>query len=67
MTDANIERRTTNVFADLGLPDPSERRTKTRLTLAINRIAKDQGLRIPGTPRIPGTRIPGEFRGHNTN
>ena len=37
MTDTKITRGTANVFADLGLSDPSERQTKTRLALAINR------------------------------
>jgi hypothetical protein len=31
MTDNAITRGTGNVFADLGLPEPTERHTKTRL------------------------------------
>ena len=45
MTKSNIERGTGNVFADLGLSEPSERQTKTRLALALNRIIKEQGLK----------------------
>ena len=45
MTRNPIERGTGNVFADLGLPDAGERKTKTRLALALNRIIKEQGLK----------------------
>ena len=45
MTKSNIERGTGNVFADLGLSEPGERQTKTRLALALNRIIKEQGLK----------------------
>lgn len=58
MTDANITRGTTNVFADLGLPDPSERQTKTRLALAINRIIKDQGLKQTDAAQLLGVPQP---------
>ncbi len=45
MTEPAITRGTGNVFADLGLPDPGERQTKTRLALALNRIIKVQSLK----------------------
>jgi len=58
MTDTNITRGTANVFADLGLPDPAERQTKTRLALAINRIIKDQGLKQVDAARLLGVPQP---------
>jgi predicted XRE-type DNA-binding protein len=58
MTDTNITRGTTSVFADLGLPDPAERQTKTRLALAINRIIKDQGLKQTDAARLLGVPQP---------
>ncbi len=58
MTDTNITRGTTNVFADLGLPDPAERQTKTRLALAINRIIKDQGLKQIDAAHLLGVPQP---------
>jgi predicted XRE-type DNA-binding protein len=58
MTDTKIARGTTNVFADLGLPDPSERQTKTRFALAINRIIKDQGLKQTDAARLLGVPQP---------
>jgi predicted XRE-type DNA-binding protein len=58
MTETNITRATGNVFADLGLPDASERQTKTRLALAINRIIKDQGLKQIDTARLLGVPQP---------
>ena len=45
MTESAITRGSGNVFADLGLPDPGERQTKTRLALALNRIIKARGLK----------------------
>jgi predicted XRE-type DNA-binding protein len=45
MTDPAITRGSGNVFADLGLPDPGERQTKTRLAVAINRIIKGRSLK----------------------
>ena len=45
MTELAITRGSGNVFADLGLPDPGERQTKTRLALAINRLIKGQSLK----------------------
>ncbi|NJS15101.1 MAG: XRE family transcriptional regulator [Sphingopyxis sp.] len=58
MTDTQITRGTTNVFADLGLPDPAERQTKTHLALAINRIIKDQRLKQVDAARLLGVPQP---------
>ena len=58
MTDTSITRGTGNVFADLGLPDAGERRTKTRLALALNRIIKDQGLKQIDAARLLGVPQP---------
>ena len=58
MTDTKIIRGTGNVFADLGLPDPAERQTKTRLALAINRIIKDQALKQIDAARLLGVPQP---------
>jgi predicted XRE-type DNA-binding protein len=58
MTDTNISRGTGNVFADLGLPDASERQTKTRLALALNRIIKDQGLKQIDAAHLLGVPQP---------
>jgi predicted XRE-type DNA-binding protein len=58
MTDTHIERGTSNVFADLGLSDPSERQTKIRLALAINRIIKDQRLKQIDAARLLGVPQP---------
>lgn len=52
MTDTGITRGNGNVFADLGLPDASERQTKTRLALALNRIIKDQALKQIDAARL---------------
>jgi predicted XRE-type DNA-binding protein len=40
-----IEKGTGNVFADLGYADASDRQTKTRLAMEINRILKGQRLK----------------------
>jgi predicted XRE-type DNA-binding protein len=58
MTDTTIERGTGNVFADLGLADASERQTKTRLAMALNRIIKDQALKQIDAARLLGVPQP---------
>jgi predicted XRE-type DNA-binding protein len=58
MTDIKIERGTSNVFADLGLPDAHDRQTKTRLALALNRIIKDQALKQVDAARLLGVPQP---------
>ncbi len=45
MSDLEITRGTTNVFADLGYPDAAERQTKTRLAFAVNEILKSRKLK----------------------
>lgn len=58
MTDNIITRGTGNVFADLGLPEPAERQTKTRLALAINRIIKEQRLKQVDAAQLLGVPQP---------
>lgn len=58
MTDINITRGTGNVFADLNLPDSSDRKTKTRLALALNHILKDQGLKQVDVAHLLGVPQP---------
>ncbi len=58
MTNAQIERGSSNVFTDLGLPDAAERQTKTRLALALNRIIKDQALKQIDAARLLGVPQP---------
>ncbi|WP_186386817.1 helix-turn-helix domain-containing protein [Stappia sp. TSB10P1A] len=57
MTD-DITHGTGNVFADIGLPDASERQTKTRLAMAINEIVKSRRLRQLDTARLLGIPQP---------
>jgi predicted XRE-type DNA-binding protein len=45
MSDLEIIRGTTNVFADLGYPDAAERQTKTRLAFAVNELLKSRKLK----------------------
>lgn len=45
MNADDITHGTTNVFADLGLPDAAERQTKTRLALAVNELLKARKLK----------------------
>lgn len=45
MSDLEIIRGTTNVFADLGYPDAAQRQTKTRLALAVNELLKSRKLK----------------------
>ena len=58
MTDPAITRGGSNVFADLGLPDPGERQTKTRLALALNRIIKGLNLKQAEAARLLGVPQP---------
>ena len=58
MTEPAITHGTGNVFADLGLPDPGERQTKTRLALALNRIIKVQSLKQAETALLLGVPQP---------
>ena len=47
-----------NVFADLGLPDPGERQTKTRLALVLNHIIKDRSLKQAEAAMLLGVPQP---------
>lgn len=42
----------TNVFADLGLPDAAERQTKTRLAYVLNEIIKARKLKQVEVARL---------------
>jgi predicted XRE-type DNA-binding protein len=57
MTD-EITHGSTNVFADLGLPDAAERQAKTRLAMEINAILKDRGLRQTESAALLGVPQP---------
>lgn len=58
MTEPAITRGTGNVFADLGLPEPAERQTKTRLAMALNRIIKTRSLKQIEAARLLGVPQP---------
>ena len=45
MSELEITRGTTNVFADLGYQDAAERQTKTRLALAVNELLQGRKLK----------------------
>jgi predicted XRE-type DNA-binding protein len=45
MSDSEITRGTTNVFADLGYLDAAQRQTKTRLAFAVNELLKSRKLK----------------------
>ena len=44
-TDTDMTRGSSNVFADLNLPDAADRQTKTRLALAVNELLKARKLK----------------------
>ena len=49
-----------NVFADLGLPDASDRQTKTRLAMAVNALLKERRLKqteAAGVLGIPQPKV----------
>lgn len=48
----------TNVFADLGLPDAAERQAKTRLAMEINAILKGRKLKQAGSATLLGIPQP---------
>ena len=52
----DITEGTSNVFADLGLPDAADRQTKTRLAVQVNALLKDR--RIKQTDAATILRIP---------
>lgn len=57
MTD-DITQGTRNVFADLGLSDAGERKTKTRLAMAINDIITERKLKQVAAADILGIPQP---------
>jgi predicted XRE-type DNA-binding protein len=44
-SDKGVTHGSTNVFADLGLPDAVERQTKTRLAMQVNELLKERRLK----------------------
>ena len=54
----DIIEGTGNVFADLGLPDATDRRTRTRLAMAVNAILKERRLKQADTAAILGIPQP---------
>ena len=58
MTKDSITKGSGNVFADLGLPDASERQTKTRLAMAVNEIITDRKLRQVDAAKVLGIPQP---------
>jgi predicted XRE-type DNA-binding protein len=54
----DIIEGTGNVFADLGLPDATNRQTKTRLAMAVNAILKERRLKQADTAAILGIPQP---------
>ena len=53
-TDASVTHGTTNVFADVGLPDAVARQTKTRLAMQVNALLKDRRLKQVAAGRVLG-------------
>lgn len=55
---SDIIEGTGNVFADLGLPEPADRQTKTRLAMAVNAIVKERRLKQTETAALLGIPQP---------
>jgi predicted XRE-type DNA-binding protein len=53
-----IEKGSSNIFADLGLPNPEQELLKARLTLQIYRIVKARGLTQAKAGEILGIKQP---------
>ena len=53
-TDGSVTHGTTNVFADLGLPDAVERQTKTRLAKQVNELLEERRLKQVEAGRVLG-------------
>jgi predicted XRE-type DNA-binding protein len=69
-TKGRIMTKTGNVFADIGLPNPSEHEIKARIVLALNRTIEDLELSQTEIARMAGIAQPdlskilrGSFRG----
>ncbi len=56
--DAGVTHGSTNVFADLGLPDAIERQTKTRLAMQVNQLLKDRRLKQVDAASVLGIPQP---------
>lgn len=55
---ATIERGSSNVFADLGLPDAVARQTKLRLGMVVNREIEERKLKQAEAARLLGINQP---------
>lgn len=53
-----IVRGGSNVLADLGRPDSSERQTKIRLAMAVNQILAERGLKQAEAAKLLGVPRP---------
>jgi predicted XRE-type DNA-binding protein len=67
-----VEASTGNVFADLGLPDPSEHLIKAGLVVRIDRIIRERKLTQSAAGELMGIDQPkvsamlaGQFRGYS--
>jgi predicted XRE-type DNA-binding protein len=56
--EKDIIEVTSNVFADIALPDAADRQTKTRLAMAVNAILKARRLKQADTAAILGIPQP---------
>ena len=50
--DTEVSHGSQNVFADLALPDPIERQTKTRLAMTLNELLKARRLKQVDAGRL---------------
>ena len=58
--DLQIIEGSGNVFADLGLPEPGERQTKTRLAMQVNAVLKERRLKqidAAAILRVPQSKV----------
>jgi predicted XRE-type DNA-binding protein len=53
-----FEESSGNVFADLGLPNPEERKTKVWLSVLINRIIEERNMTQAKAARLLGITQP---------
>lgn len=67
---SKVTRSSGNIFADLGLSDPSEHEIRARIVLALDRAIKARGLTQTAAARMIGIAQPdlskilrGNFRG----
>jgi predicted XRE-type DNA-binding protein len=57
-TDTGVTHGSTNVFADLGLPDAVERQTKTRLAMQVNELLRERRLKQVEAASVLGVPQP---------